>query len=222
MIALTFASTMTAKQKFLQASTEEKANILTHFGGLACFAIITPVLIFKSFQAENSMISLAVALFGICLIAMYLSSTFYHLEPSGPRKHQLRKLDHVCIFLLIAGSYTPFVSIFFNDTEGINLLLGIWFIAILGSLFKLFFTGKLRFLSTIAYLLTGWAAIFLGERIINDLPSDVLLFIGVGGAFFSLGTVFYMLKRLKFSHSVWHIFVVLGNLTHSYALWLSL
>ncbi len=213
---------MKAKQKFLQASPDEKANIFTHFVGLVFFVFITPVLIFRSVHVENIMISLAVALFGICLIAMYLSSTFYHLEPSGTIKHQLRKLDHVCIFLLIAGSYTPFVSIFFNDTEGINLLLGIWLIAILGSLFKLFFTGKLRFLSTIAYLLTGWAAIFMGERIINDLPSDVLLFIGVGGAFFSLGTVFYMLKRLKFSHSVWHIFVVLGNLAHSYALWLSL
>ncbi len=193
---------------------EEIANSLSHGFGILFGIIAIPVLIsVATLQADPSLI-VGAAIFGFGFLMVYTSSTLYH-SISRPRvKEILHKLDHISIFFLIAGSYTPFILKYMLSPRGITLLAIQWGLVLLGIVFKLFFTGKFRYLSTLIYLGMGWMMVFVGKSFFAQMPPDVTWMLVIGGVSYTLGVIFFLWKKLPFHHAIWHIFVLGGSICH--------
>ena len=142
-----------------------------------------------------------------------LSAT-YNLWPVSPRKWLLRRFDHSAIYLLIAATYTPFISQLGDQAFATNFLIGVWGVAIAGALLKLNFPGRFDKLSIVLYLAMGWSGILAYEKVANVLPSSILLLIAMGGGLYTLGVLFHSWERLRFQNAIWHGFVVLGAACH--------
>ena len=145
---------------------------------------------------------------------MYASSTVYHSLSNPKAKHLFRIVDHASIYLLIAGSYTPFVLVTLKGSLGWTMFTIIWSLAFAGVLFKLFFVHKFELLSTIIYLLMGWMALIVIKPLYQLLPSGGLAYIVEGGLCYTVGVIFFIWERLKFSHVLWHLFVLAGSSCH--------
>ena len=156
--------------------------------------------------------------FGFSAMLVYISSTLYHAFPHPLIKRVLQTFDHVAIYFLIAGSYTPFIMFYFNDFGGRLLLIIAWSITILGTFFKIFFIGKYDFLSTIAYLALGWMIVFVGKRLLTGVPPAVLVWLIIGGLSYTVGIIFYLWKKYKYHHAIWHLFVMFGTTSHFIAI----
>jgi hemolysin III len=143
-----------------------------------------------------------------------MSSTLYHSFPAGKIKKFFHLLDHSSIFLLIAGTYTPVLLISLKGAVGWTFFFIIWGIAFSGITLKIFYTGKFKYLSIGLYLCMGWMLIFLLKPMLEKAPMPLLLWLVIGGIFYTSGIIFYVWKKLPFHHSVWHVFVMLGSLSH--------
>lgn len=154
------------------------------------------------------------AIYCFCLMMVYICSTLYHSFAHPLTKRILRTFDHVSIYFLIAGSYTPFMLFYFNFAAGHIALIGVWILVLIGTVFKIFFTGKWDNISTAIYLLMGWMILLFGKRLLTEVPSDVFFWIAFGGAFYTFGIVFYVWKRFTYHHAIWHVFVLLGSFGH--------
>lgn len=192
-----------------QTPTEELANVVTHGVGLICAAVSFIVMVLWALQRSGIAHSVAVALFGVALIATYLTSMLYHYAHDDVRKRALRVLDHMSIFGLIAGSYTPYVVLALWDNDQARLLLQIvWVIAILGIVGKYLFPNQNEWISLAVYLGMGW----LGAIAFADLRqhiSDLSFgFLVGGGLLYSVGVIFYRWNSLPFNHAIWHLFVM--------------
>lgn len=160
----------------------------------------------------------AALIYGISLILLYLASTLYHSIPHYKVKKVMRVFDHVSIYLLIAGSYTPFALLVLDNTLGDLILYIVWGVAIVGSVFKIFFTGKFDKLSTLLYIAMGWVAIIAFEPLLSNLPTPGMVLLATGGVLYTGGTVFYMWNKLKYNHAIWHLFVMGGSAAHFFAI----
>ena len=196
----------------------EKFNAWTHLIGalLACAGAIW-LLVLASLDGEPRKI-VSVAIYGLALVLLYSISTLYH-SLRGSKKLVMRKLDHLSIYLLIAGSYTPFCLVTLHGPWGWWLFGTIWTLAILGVAFKAFYTGRFKRLSTIIYVAMGWIAVVAIEPMIRMISAASLLWLLAGGVFYTLGTVFYMSRR-RYAHAIWHAFVLGGSISHFVAVWL--
>ena len=188
---------------------EEKLNVLTHFFGLILSLIGAFFLLKKNI--ERSLL-IANIIYLTSLISVFTTSTFYHASQSK-LKHILRKFDHISIFFLIAGTYTPF-CLLTNYLSGKYYLILIWVIAIFGVISKIFFFNWSNKVSLILYLVMGWLVIFDINNIIKFIDLLEFSFLLIGGIFYTLGVFFYKMEKIKFNHSIWHVFVVLGALFH--------
>jgi hemolysin III len=193
---------------------KELANALTHGMGFLLSLVGVPLIISLAVRTGHPDFIWSTVIYSFCLMLVYISSTLYHAFPHPLIKNILRTFDHVSIYFLIAGSYTPFIIFYFNDRSGHILLLVSWSITFLGTVFKVFFTGKHDFLSTILYLAMGWMIVFMGKRMFTEVPHDVLIWIVVGGISYTLGIVFYLWKVVKYHHAIWHLFVLGGSIAH--------
>lgn len=187
---------------------EERLNALTHGAG-ALLSLIGLVLLLIKAGGDPSYSGAAVV-FGGAMLLLYSSSCLYHLSPPSNRKRILRIMDHVNIYLLIAGTYTPICAAM-GGPAGRTLLVLIWLIAAGGILFKLVFWGRVKPLHTIFYLLMGWMVVFFFQDLKASVPAALLPWMLAGGAVYSLGTVFYGLKKIPHYHAVWHLFVLMGS-----------
>ena len=209
-----------SKQKRLEAYTpeEERANAFTHgLGILACLA----GLIYTLIQPNSLVIDLKIstAIFFVTGIILYTASTLYHATKSKKRKHLFKQLDHIAIYLLIAGTFTPFAWGVLGDTSfGKNMLMGIWLIALFGIVFKMFFTGKYEAISLISYLGMGWLGFIMFGRISEAIGEGAVKHMIYGGAAYTVGVAFYLMRRLKYHHAIWHLFVLVGTSFHAYAI----
>lgn len=199
---------------------EEKFNILSHGLGFLLSIVGTYFLIQKAQLYENKLHSLSFIIYGFSLIILYGASTLYHSAQKPDRRRFFNIVDHAAIYILIAGSYTPFTTITLEGSTGRILFGTIWGCALVGIVAKLFFTGKYDRLSTIMYVLMGWIAIFAIKPLIDNLHPTGLIYVGMGGALYTIGAVFYSLKSLSYGHAIFHIFVLGGSLCHYLAIYL--
>lgn len=197
-----------------QVRIEEQANFLTHLMGAIGATIGLVFLIIKSTHTPGIQPLISSILFGGSMILMFCASMFYHLAITPVIKKRLKIVDHSAIFLLIAGSYTPFLLITLHSQFSYILLSAIWAIALIGILYKLFFVYHFPKLSTICYLLMGWLALIAIKPLHDTLSSQGLNWLIYGGVCYSIGVIFYLWKKLLFSHAIWHLFVIAGCTCH--------
>ncbi|MCP4460455.1 MAG: hemolysin D [Cytophagales bacterium] len=194
----------------------EKANALSHASGLIFGLVALPILIVNSTNGSGG-----IYIFSFSFLFMFTASTVYHLKTSDISKRRWQVVDHISIYFLIAGTYTPFVMMYLEPQKGQFILQLLWSFVLIGTIFKVFFAGKFKLISTLIYLGMGWAAIFVLYDFMEMMPTSVLIWIGIGGAFYSLGTAFYLWKKLAYHHAIWHLFVLGGSVSHWYAIWIS-
>lgn len=196
-----------------QSNKEEFWNSLTHFTGIILTLIGVPFLITQNSDLTKlELFSLLFFQFG--LLFMYTSSTLYHYVQNIRIKKVLRVVDHISIYYLIAGSYAPVCLITLRDHSGIEIFLIVISLMLLGTLFKIFFTGKFEKLSLYLYLLMGWLIVIKIDELINLINIRGLLLVVASGLLYTIGTYFYSSKTIKYSHSIWHLFVLGGSVTH--------
>jgi hemolysin III len=206
------------KKHIENMTVEEVANTLTHGFGLMLSVIGLFVLIFLASIKGDILSIISAVVYGLSLIVLYAASTFYHGANSPKAKENLQLLDHCCIYLLIAGSYTPFALIALRGSFGYSLLAFIWLFAFAGIALKVFFHKRFRAASVASYILMGWIAVFAVQPLYNalGLPAMALLF--AGGLTYTLGTIFYGWESLKHHHAIWHLFVLGGSVFHFLAI----
>lgn len=193
---------------------EELANALTH--GIAAAASLgagSVLITLAALNGDGWQLGGAIT-YVVTLFLLYLASTFYHAIPYERAKRRLKVLDHCAIYLLIAGTYTPFTIVGMRGPWGWSLFATIWGLAFFGVVFKLFFTGRFKIISTLIYVAMGWLILIAIKPMMAALSPFTLKWLLAGGAFYTLGTVFYISKKIPYSHSIWHVFVILGSLCH--------
>ena len=197
----------------MEATKEEEYwNALTHFIGL----IGSIVGVFFLFSYNNNLTylsTLGIVLFGFGLISVYLSSTLYHYVSNPILKEKLRILDHISIYYLIAGTYAPVCLITLLNMSGLYIFAVVSFIALFGTFFKLFYTGRFEKLSLVLYLFMGWLVIIDIKTVFEVIEFNGFLLLVLGGVSYSIGTIFYSLEK-KYAHTVWHLFVLAGSTLH--------
>ena len=192
---------------------EEKLNAISHgigiFLGIIGFYLL---LKFDTQKTEYSTISLVV--YSISIILLFLASTLYHYVSTQSVKLKLRVLDHICIYYLIAGTYTPVALITLEEGNGWLIFYTIWGIALAGTILKLFFTGKFEVLSLILYLFMGWLIVFDLQSLLSNTSKTGLYLLMLGGFFYTTGIFFYAFKRIPYNHLIWHFMVLGGAISH--------
>ena len=202
---------------------EELANAITHGLGLVLSLIGMPILVLTAMNHGERAAVIGASVFGATLIALYAASTFYHAVPHPHLKQRLRVIDHAAIYLLIAGTYTPFTLGVLRGTWGWTLFGIVWTMAALGVLFKVVFgSGRYSKLSTAMYVAMGWVLIIAIKPLVQSMDSAGLALLVSGGLLYTGGVVFYIDKRRAWTHPVWHLFVLGGSACHYFAvLWYS-
>lgn len=196
-----------------QTEKEEFYNWLTH--GIGFLMSILGFILLLIYEANDTFQSiLSICLYGGSLILLYFASTIYHYEKRTSRKDQFRKFDHISIYVLIAGTYSPIVLILLEDSLGWELFWTVWGIVAVGTILKLFFTGRFEIISLLLYLIMGWLIVFDFQALYERTDTLGLTLLALGGLFYTVGILFYIRHRVKFFHVIWHIFVLLGSLFH--------
>ncbi len=196
---------------------EEIANSLTHGLGLALSVAGLSVLVtFASMWGDGWRVT-GCAIFGTSLVLLYGASTLYHALRSPRTKHLLRVLDHAAIFVLIAGTYTPFLLANLRGPWGWSLFGVVWALAVVGMILKLFLTGRFPLFSALVYLFMGWLVLVATKPMVELVPLGSLAMLLAGGLAYTAGTVFYLWERLPYHHAIWHVFVLAGSACHFFA-----
>ncbi len=199
----------------------EIANSLSHGAGLLFGLISIPILIATAiYHSTPAKITGAIA-FGISFMMVYTFSTLYHSFHSPILKKLLQKLDHISIYYLIAGSYTPFILAYVQNYRGFIILAVLWFLAFAGTVFKIFFTGKFDLISTLIYLAMGWIFITVVDSFFIKFPMDCLWMVMIGGISYTIGVIFYRWEKLPYHHAIWHVFVLGGSICHYFAVYIT-
>jgi hemolysin III len=146
-------------------------------------------------------------------------SSLYHFQREPSRKYLMKKWDHISIYYLIAGSYTPFLLAYASEKTAFTMLAVLWGLALAGTIFKIFFTGKFRFVSTGIYLAMGWSIVAAPSEFADAIPDRQFFWIWFGGIFYTVGVLFYLVKKIPYHHAIWHIFVLLGAVAHFVGVW---
>lgn len=197
------------------SSKEELANALTHGLGIVGGILGVIVTWFRVSMAQTSLFW-SCTIFFISVIILYSASTLYHSVKAKKQKYLFKQLDHISIYILIAGTFTPFAwGILGNERFGQNMLLAIWLIALAGIVFKLFFTGRFEVISLISYLGMGWLGYLMFGRISEILGQEAVNLMLYGGLSYTGGVIFYLMRRLKYHHAIWHLFVLGGTGFHA-------
>ncbi|MEH6681626.1 MAG: hemolysin III family protein [Sediminicola sp.] len=192
---------------------EEKLNALSHAVGVLLGLVGTTVLFFAN-SHKTAYATVGLAIYGLSLILLFTASTFYHLSYDPKLKHRFRILDHISIFYLIAGTYTPVTLITLWEGNGLAIFSVVWGIALVGTFLKLFFTGKYEIVSLLLYLIMGWLIVFDLENLVGGTSFLGLSYLMLGGAFYTIGILFYALKYIPYNHFIWHLFVLAGAISH--------
>ena len=193
---------------------EEKLNVLTHAFGLLMSSIGLPFLLLKSLQYNGFWKPISIVIFGISLVILYAASTFYHASKDPKIRRKLNIFDHAAIYVLIAGTYSPFTIIVLEGSLGWIIFGCTWAFALVGIILKLFYTGRYDKLSTIMYILMGWQIILVINPLIDVFSLEGLRLLFAGGVFYTVGALIYSSKKIKYNHAIFHVFVLLGSTSH--------
>lgn len=195
---------------------EESLNAITHGVGFIAAAVGVVLMLLR---VEGVYGQLACAVYGLSMMLMFLSSTLYHGVNRPELKRILKTIDHSAIYILIAGTYTPFMLLAVGGTLGLVAMLLIWSIAVLGIAFKCVANNRFPKLSLVTYLLMGWLAVFFIYPLYNALAAGAFYLLIAGGLCYTVGVVFYAAKRIQFTHAIWHLFVAAGSFCHFWAIY---
>jgi hemolysin III len=196
------------------SAAEEVANALTHGIGLL-ISVVALIYMINIMPTDYSMLQKTGAVvYGVSLILMFLTSTLYHAISQPNAKDILKRLDHSAIYLLIAGTYTPILTIALNNVPATILLIILWSAAVAGVVFKAFFAGRFKWFSISTYVAMGWSAVFVIYELFLVISAPGFVLLMVGGAAYSIGVIFYVSKSIVFNHAIWHCFVLIGALSH--------
>ncbi len=193
---------------------EELVNSLTHGTGALLSAAGLIVLVALACLHGTTLHIVSCTIYGTTLVLLYTASTLYHSVRSPRLKHILKVVDHACIYLLIAGTYTPFTLVTLQGSWGRILFGLIWVLAAAGILFQIFFVYRFKILATVAYVLMGWVAVVAVKPLLEALPAGGFAWILAGGLVYTAGALFYLWKSLPFNHAIWHLFVLGGSTCH--------
>lgn len=194
----------------------ETLNIWTHAAGCVAFLILSIGMVNKAMNSSIEYATFSTIVFGLSLVLLYAASTRYHWAKRihDPRTEKFRLYDHIGIYYLIAGSYTPYVLINMGNGSGWRVFYSVWFIAFLGTIYKLWFRAKFKKLSLYLYIAMAWIIIFDIQELIQSCTSETLWYAAAGGASYMLGTIFYANERIPYNHPIWHLFVLVGSGFH--------
>lgn len=200
--------------------TEEKLNIWSHAFGIFLSIIALVLLIIKAVQQDNIWMMISFPIFGVSLILLYLASTLYHASKEPQKRFKLKVFDHAAIYILIAGSYTPFTLVSLNGETGWLIFSMVWVMAFTGIILKLFFTGKFKIVSTAMYVLMGWLIVFYFQDLTAHLHEKGVFYLILGGVLYTIGAILYSIKKIKFNHAIFHFFVLAGSFCHFLSIYL--
>lgn len=198
----------------LPTLAEEIVNAMTHSAGVGFGATALVILLCFSIAQHDIWKIVSSILFGSTLVILYLCSSLYHSFTQPKLKKIFQKLDHIAIYFLIAGTYTPITLVSLRGGWGWTLFGIVWGLAIIGMFFKLFFINRFEKISTAFYLLMGWLAVVAIVPIYHHIPFTGLILLAAGGLSYTIGTIFYAWERAKYAHGIWHLFVMGGSVTH--------
>lgn len=202
-----------------QSAPEEIANAISHgLGTLLAIAGLVLLVVFASLQGDPWKV-VSFSIYGTSLVGLYFASTLYHSFRKPRVKRFFKRLDHSFIYVLIAGTYTPMLLVLLNDSGwGWSMFGVIWGLAVLGVIFKAFFIGRFHFVSVGIYLLMGWLIVIAWKPIVGAMPDGMLTWIAIGGGCYTVGVIFYAWRTFPFHHTVWHLFVLAGSISHWFAM----
>ncbi len=201
---------------------EEIFHSITHgIGSGLSIAGLTLLVVLAALYGDVYQI-VGFSVFGVSLVVLYLSSTLYHGLQHPKTKRIFKVFDHSSIYLLIAGSYTPFLLVAIRGTAGWILLVVVWAIALLGITFKVLFIDRFQILSVISYLLMGWLCVFVFREMLISIPIGGIFWLAAGGLLYIVGVIFYAMQKIPYMHAIWHFFVLGGSICHYFAVLLFL
>jgi hemolysin III len=202
------------RREILRTFHEEIANSVTHGFGLALSVIGLIVLIVLACLYGSALHLVSCSIYGATLVMLYTASTLYHSFRSPRIKHIFKIIDHCSIYLLIAGTYTPFTLVMLRGGWGWSLFGIVWMLSFVGIIFKLFFVNKFQIISTIVYVLMGWIVVVAIKPMVAMIPLGCILWLVAGGLFYTTGVIFFAWHKIPFNHAIWHVFVVAGSVCH--------
>src|SRR6056297_2132359 len=193
---------------------EELFNSISH--GLGVLFAITALVLISVFSARTTDPWKIVSgvIYGVSLIALFMASTLYHAFPEGKVKDVFEIMDHSAIFILIAGTYTPFTLVCLRGPIGWTIFGIVWGLTLYGIVYEIFFVNKFVILSTLIYIFMGWLIVFAMASLAESLPPAGLFWLVLGGVLYTLGTPFYIIRKIPFHHGIWHLFVLGGSISH--------
>ncbi len=206
------SSNLGPEKQFLQGR-EEKLNSLSHGLG-AIFALVGMFALLSQNSGKTKLATFGILVYSFTLITMFVVSSAYHATKNPSTKRVLRIVDHINIYFLIAGTYTPVALITLYYGNGWTIFYIVWSIAIAGTFFKLFYTGKLEFVSLLLYVAMGWLIVLDFDNLMNYTSYWGVRLLFLGGIFYTLGIFFYAFQRIQYNHFIWHLFVLGGALCH--------
>ncbi len=193
---------------------EELLNILTHgIGLLLSIAALSLLVVFAGMQGTAWHI-VSFSIYGASLVVLYFASTTFHLSTNQKARSRLKIFDHASIFLLIAGTYTPFTLVILRGPWGWSIFGVIWGLALAGIILKLFYTGRFNTVSTILYVAMGWMILLAVYPLVQAFPVEGLLWLAAGGISYTVGALFFLFNKVPFNHTIFHVFVIIGSLCH--------
>jgi hemolysin III len=193
---------------------EDIANSVTHGVGAVLSLVGMALLLYRASHAGTPLHVASFAIYGLALFLLHISSTLYHALRHPGARRVFWVFDHCSIYLLIAGTYTPFLLLSLWGRWGLTLLVTIWTLATVGIVLKSVFIGRFRKISLAVYLLMGWMIVLAAREVWLRVPHGALVYVVVGGGFYTLGTIFFGWKRLPYNHAIWHLFVLGGSVAH--------
>lgn len=208
-----------SSSKRIQTPQEERLNAGSHGIGLILGLFAIPFLIQKSLFTNQSESLIGALTFSLGIVLVYGFSTAYHAAKNPKKKSRLQVMDHVSIYFLIAGSYTPMILAILKKETALIFLAIIWGSVLVGTFFKVFFTGKFKTLSVIIYLTMGWLAVFFIQDLVEKISWETLTWIGIGGLSYTIGVYFYVKSEKLYYHTIWHLFVMGGTAAHFVAVY---
>ena len=199
---------------------EELANGITHGIGLVLSIVGLAVLVFLSVMRGNAWHIVGCTTFGVSLVLLYTASTMYHSFRSARWKRILKTLDHTAIYLLIAGTYTPFTMVNLRGFWGWTLFTLVWSLSVFGILWKIFNVDRYQIMSTLIYIAMGWLVVIAIKPLLLGIPLSGIAWLVAGGLFYTAGVIFFAANRIPYNHAIWHIFVLAGSICHYIAVML--
>ena len=192
---------------------EERLNALSHAIGIV-LGIIGAIVLLDANSEKTPYATISIVVYSIAVILLFSASTWYHSVKEERLKHKLRVLDHCSIYVLIAGTYTPVALITLLNSSGWTIFYTVWGIAVVGIILKLFFTGRFEFVSLVFYMIMGWFIVIDFDNVIDYVSSLGIQLLMWGGAFYTIGIVFYAVRKIPYNHLIWHFFVLGGAVCH--------